>query len=101
MRLFWAILAGLLLGAGLYWWQAREAERSERRQARVAVCVHEPHRCDPPGTLYRWRDAAGVLQVTDTPPKGRHYQRIDRSARPGIEVRGDRGDRGDSASSHD
>jgi len=98
MRLVWAILAGLLLGAGLYWWQAREAEQSARQQARSTACARQPHRCDPPGTLYRWRDAAGVLQVTDTPPRGRRYERIDRSARRGIGVRGDRGD---SPSGHD
>ena len=100
MRLLGAILAGLLLGAGIYWWQAREAEQSARQQARSTACARQPHRCDPPGTLYRWR-AAGVLQVTDTPPRGRRYDRIDRSARPGIEVRGDRGERGDSASGRD
>ena len=29
-------------------------------------------------SLYRWRDAHGVLQITEQPPKGRKYERIDR-----------------------
>jgi hypothetical protein len=41
-------------------------------------------------SLYRWRDAAGVVQVTDQPPKGRKYQRIPKRAAEGIEVHGDR-----------
>jgi hypothetical protein len=40
--------------------------------------------------LYRWRDANGVLQITEEPPKGRKYERVPRDAPPAIEVRGDR-----------
>ncbi len=40
--------------------------------------------------LYRWRDAHGVLQITEQPPKGRKYQRVDREPYGGIEVHGDR-----------
>ena len=40
--------------------------------------------------LYRWRDEAGVLHVTDQPPAGRKYEKVDRDAPPVIEIRGDR-----------
>ena len=44
---------------------------------------------DPEGVwLYRWRDADGTLQITDTPPKGRSFERIDRDPRQAIEVDG-------------
>jgi hypothetical protein len=41
-------------------------------------------------TLYRWRDDAGNLQVTQDPPKGRTFERISRSPKDGMEVHGDR-----------
>ncbi len=40
--------------------------------------------------LYRWRDASGALQITDKPPKGRKYERVDVQPRDGIEVDGSR-----------
>ena len=40
--------------------------------------------------LYRWRDAAGNLQVTDQPPEGRKYERISRDPPEGISVDGNR-----------
>ena len=42
------------------------------------------------GSLYRWRDAEGRLQVTDEPPKGRPSERISREPRDGLEVDGTR-----------
>ena len=32
-----------------------------------------------------------VLQITDKPPKGRPFERIDREPQPGIKVSGERG----------
>ena len=41
--------------------------------------------------LYRWTDAAGVLQVTqDPPPRGTRYEKVDVQPRDGIEVDGRR-----------
>ena len=91
MRAAWAILAGLAMGGGLAWWLTRgeaapspEArERAERAAAEAAEDALRP--------LYRWRDDAGVLQITDKPPKGRPFERIDREPQPGINVSGERG----------
>lgn len=90
MRAIWAIVAGLAVGVGAAWWLSRDtpqqAEAKRQRAERAAAAQAE----DARPVLYRWHDANGVLQITDTPPKGRNYQRLDREPREGIEVRGDR-----------
>lgn len=87
MRLGWAIVGGIALGGAVWWWTTRD----EREQARVerereAAAAAEAAR----PVLYRWRDANGVLQITEQPPQGRKYQRIEREPYDGIEVHGDR-----------
>ncbi|KQZ56347.1 MULTISPECIES: DUF4124 domain-containing protein [unclassified Lysobacter] len=91
MKLGWAIVAGIVLGAGLAWWTARdtpaEAARAQAAHAQAGADARA-EAADPP--LYRWRDAAGRLQITERPPKGRPYERLQRQPRDGIEVHGDR-----------
>ena len=90
MRLGWAIVAGVLAGGGVAWWTSREAPADiERKQVRAAA-ARAADAEDARPVLYRWRDAQGRLQVTEQPPKGRRYERVDREPRPGIEVHGDR-----------
>jgi len=88
MRAAWAILAGLAVGGGLAWWLTRgeaapspEArERAEKAAAEAAEDALRP--------LYRWRDDAGNLHITDTPPPpGRAYERLAREPEPGIRVK--------------
>ena len=90
VRAGWAILAGILLGGALAWWASRETPEQARakqvRAERAAAADAE----DARPVLYRWRDADGVLQVTETPPRGRPYERIAKDAPPAIEVRGER-----------
>ena len=90
MRLGWAIAVGLLLGIGVAWWLSRpppeQARAREQRAQRAAAAQAR----DARPSLYRWRDEAGVLQITDKPPKNRRYERIDREPGRGIEVKGDR-----------
>ena len=61
----------LLLLGGIAWWTLGHPgyETSEQKMARVEAAKEaaEPK-------LYRWRDAHGVLQLTDQPPKGRKYE---------------------------
>ena len=91
MRLAWAIIAGLSLGMGVAWWLAREApEKREAKQRRAENAAGALAR-DARPSLYRWRDDAGVLQITDKPPKGRSFERLDRDPRRAIEVKGGRG----------
>ena len=91
MRLAWAVAAGLLLGVGTAWWLARDPGKTEARETRARHAAAEQARQARP-SLYRWRDDAGVLQITDQPPKGRPFERIDRQPQPGIKVSGTRTD---------
>ena len=74
MRAIHAVLGGLLVGAGVGWWVLghKGYETDTQHQVRVNA-VREA----AVPKLYRWRDAHGVLQLTDQPPKGRKYERVD------------------------
>ena len=87
MRLGWAIVAGLAVGAAAWWWSTRE-EREHVRIERERRSAIEAEAARP--VLYRWRDANGVLQITEKPPRGRKYERVEREPLEGIEVHGDR-----------
>jgi uncharacterized protein HemX len=90
MRAAWAVAAGLALGIGLAWWLSREnPEQATLKQQRAQRAAADQAR-DARPSLYRWRDAAGVLQITDTPPKGRSFERLDQQPDRAIEVRGER-----------
>ena len=93
MRPVWAaIIIGLALGGGLAWWLSREPPaKTEAKQRRAEHAAAELAR-DARPSLYRWRDAAGVLQITDKPPRDRPFERIDRAPDRAIEVKGDRSD---------
>ena len=91
MRLAWAILAGLLLGIGVAWWLAREAPEKRAAKQRRAETAAAALARDTRPSLYRWRDEAGVLQITDKPPQGRPFERLDRDPDRAIEVKGERG----------
>lgn len=89
MRAWLAIAAGVALGVGVAGWLSRESpDAVARKQARAGQAAAAQAR-DARPSLYRWRDDAGVLQITEQPPKGRRYERIDRDAPAGIRVRGD------------
>ncbi len=92
MRPVWAIVAGLLLGSGIAWWLAREAPATHEARQQRAERAAAANARDARPSLYRWRDANGVLQITDKPPPKARYERIDRDADRAISVKGDRGD---------
>ena len=90
MRAWLAIAVGIAAGGGIAWWLARESpEARQHTQARARQAAAQAQDARP--SLYRWRDDAGVLQITDKPPKGRPFERIDREPQPGIKVSGERG----------
>ncbi len=95
MRLAWAIVGGIVLGGGLAWWLARDTPAEAGRKQTRAVAARQADAEEARAVLYRWRDGAGVLQVTDRPPRGsdagRRFERVDVQPRDGIELRGDRG----------
>ena len=90
MRLVWALAAGLAVGIGLAWWLSREtpeqAARKRERAERAAAAMAE----DAKPVLYRWTDADGVVHLTDKPPKGRKYRKIDMRPQDGIRVDGNK-----------
>lgn len=89
MRAAWAIVAGIALGVGVAWWLARETPGKQIEKQRRAEHAAAAQARDARPSLYRWRDDAGVLQITDTPPEGRNYERIDREPQRGIKVKGE------------
>lgn len=92
MRLALAIALGLAGGIGVAWWASRGAPSRDAGEPAAASAARagQVRVEDARLRLYRWRDDAGNLQVTEQPPKGRSYEAVDRLPREGIEVHGDR-----------
>ena len=84
------LLLAVALGVAAWWWYTQEMPRRERERAAAAEAA--AIQAERANSLYRWRDAAGVLQITDKPPKGRAFERIDRDPGRAIEVKGERSD---------
>jgi hypothetical protein len=70
-----ALMAGALILGAVVWWQVGHPgyETTEQKLARVEKLQHQRDYGGGP-QLYKWRDARGVLQITDKPPVGRKYQ---------------------------
>lgn len=90
MRLAWAIVLGVVGGIAVAWWLARDTPAQSRQKQARAEQAAAANAEDARQMLYRWRDDAGVLHVTEKPPKGRKYERIRAEPEAGIEVDGDR-----------
>lgn len=92
MRATWAVVAGLVVGIAVAWWLSRDTPeklaRKHERAERAAAAMAE----DARPVLYRWHDDAGVVQLTDRPPKGRKYTKIDLRPKDGIQVDSSRAD---------
>lgn len=67
------LLLALAVAASWAWW--RWAPQSLPGFARNALPASPSARPENP-PLYKWRDAKGQWQVTDTPPDGRRYETI-------------------------
>lgn len=75
--LVWAIAAGLALGALIGWWSLQRDRAAAAPAAAVpaAAADTKTNAAPIPGpTLYRWRDDAGTLHITDQAPPGRPYE---------------------------
>ena len=82
------LVLAIALGVAAWWWYTEEMPRRERERAAAAqVAAVRAERAD---SLYRWRDDARNLQITDEPPAGRKYERISRTPQEGIEIKGGR-----------
>lgn len=76
MRLGWAIVLGIVAGAAVVWWLGRGETGAPGPTSPSAGPARDAGRSAGP-VLYRWRDDAGVVQVTDAPPTGRPFETID------------------------
>jgi hypothetical protein len=76
VRLGWAIVLGVVAGALVVWWLGRSERAGTGADAPPPGDAGAGVR-DPKSALYRWRDDAGVLQLTDTPPRDRPYDIVD------------------------
>ena len=86
-----AVAGGIVIGLAAWWWLDRSHAEASKPTPVSAAAADSAGEADVAGIwLYRWRDDAGNLQITDTPPRGRRYERIDREPRSGIEVDGRR-----------
>lgn len=63
------VLALAGAAAAYVWYYEAEALPREWRQENPRSREYAP-------PVYRWRDAAGVLQLTDTPPTDRPYETV-------------------------
>ncbi|HVK50539.1 MAG TPA: DUF4124 domain-containing protein [Pseudoxanthomonas sp.] len=90
MRAVWAILLGAAAGIGLAVWLASEEHAARPLPDPRARGAADSQDADALPGLYRWRDDKGVLQITDKPPRGRPYERVDRQGDPAIAVDGQR-----------
>ena len=79
-------LVALIVVATLVWWTLGHPgyETREQRVARVEAEQQAVEAAKP--KLYRWHDAEGVLQLTDTPPSGRKYEVVDLEAQENVNV---------------
>ncbi len=71
MRLGIAILAGLLAGGGYAWWLHKQS-----MQDKTSLSTRDKTDSVQAKPLYRWTDDAGITQITDTPPNGRPYKKV-------------------------
>lgn len=76
MRLALAIVAGLALGGGLGWYLLERERKPGPVAATPTAPATSPAPAGPGPVLYRWRDANGVLQVSDKPPAGVPYEEV-------------------------
>lgn len=82
------LVLAIALAVAAWWWFTAEMPR--RQHERAAAAEAAAIQAERANALYRWRDDAGNLHVTEDPPKGRRYERISRTPKDGIEVHGGR-----------
>src|SRR5688500_1547057 len=71
------VLVVVLALAAVGWWAFGHPGYETGAQAEARVVAQERAAEAARPKLYRWRDANGVLQLTDTPPRGRKFEVVD------------------------
>ena len=88
MRMLAMLVLAVVSAVAAWWWFTTEMPKRERERAVAAEAAEQ--QAAQANSLYRWRDADGNLQVTDQPPQGVKYERIDRAPKDGIQIDGER-----------
>ena len=86
MSMLAMVVLAVVTAAAAWWWFTTEMPR--RQQERVIAAEAAARQAQRADSLYRWRDDAGNLHVTQEPPVGRKYERISRTPEEGIVVDG-------------
>ncbi len=89
MKQLGLLVLAVALAAAAWWWFTTEMPRREHERAVAAEAA--AIQAERANALYRWRDDAGNLHVTEDPPKDRRYERISRTPKEGLQVDGGRG----------
>ncbi|HET6602838.1 MAG TPA: DUF4124 domain-containing protein [Xanthomonadaceae bacterium] len=76
-----AVVLALAAAAAWLWFEEPDSLPPWARPQRAAPegSASDPATAPPAGParpVYRWRDDAGVLQITDRPPQGRPYETV-------------------------
>lgn len=80
------LILAIAAAVAAWWWFSREMPRRQhQREVAAEMAAVQAERAN---SLYRWRDDNGNLQITQSPPKGRKYERISRIPKDGMEVHG-------------
>ena len=88
MSMLAMVVLAVVTAAAAWWWFTTEMPRRQQERAVAAeAAARQAQRAD---SLYRWRDNAGNLHITQEPPAGRKYERISRTPDDGIVVDGRR-----------
>ena len=72
-----AVLAAIIIGAGIAWWQ-RPEPAAIKEQAPIKAGAPDPgtKTAPVPRQIYKWQDDAGVFNFTDRPPPDRPYSLV-------------------------
>jgi hypothetical protein len=70
----WAVIIGAVVLGGVAWWAGGHPGYETPEQQRKRMAALEQERGGH--LVYRWVDANGVTQFTDTPPKDRKFTEV-------------------------
>ncbi len=77
MRTAWAVILGIVVAGIAVWWFGRDDATGADADRSAATGSGSKQGDAARSVLYRWRDDAGTVQITDSPPHGRSYETVD------------------------
>lgn len=77
MRTAWAVILGIVAAGIAVWWFGREDATGAGADRNAVAGSGSKQGEAARSVLYRWRDDAGTVQITDSPPRGRAHETVD------------------------